>query len=301
MKPTTLTNALKQALRDQVITADQPGPVLRDFRTLLEFLGAEGVEAGGKYHVLPIKIIEELDGLLSRPLRLELKRPQIRSHPYIQGLNLLLRASGLARVRKSGAKARLVLDRAMLDQWNQLNYTEQYFQLLEAWLRLGRAEMVGERGSHRMELLWTCYYAWDVIPAKGFRLDPETASEDYVPGFYRDHYLLALMDLFGLLKVEHFPRLVTPWKPARPSSIAPFPSLVTPSSNSLLLMSRYPRRAQSSPPILPRRTTKTRKDRRWTCRVSGSGNRCSSLISRSGSETWSCPNRRPGKATSSFG
>jgi hypothetical protein len=47
MKESQLTRAQEQCLRDQVITADQPGPVLRDFRLLLEFLGPEGVEAGG--------------------------------------------------------------------------------------------------------------------------------------------------------------------------------------------------------------------------------------------------------------
>ena len=47
MVPETLTPAQEQCLRDQVITADQPGPVLHDFRVLLDFLGPEGVEAGG--------------------------------------------------------------------------------------------------------------------------------------------------------------------------------------------------------------------------------------------------------------
>jgi hypothetical protein len=55
MKETKLTRAQEQCLRDQVITADQPGPVLRDFRVLLEFLGLEGVEAGGKYNLLPMR------------------------------------------------------------------------------------------------------------------------------------------------------------------------------------------------------------------------------------------------------
>jgi hypothetical protein len=109
MKESQLIRAQEQCLRDQVITADQPGPVLRDFRLLLEFLGSEGVEAGGKYNLLPLKFIGELDRRLSRPLHLELKRPQLRSHPYLQGLNLLLRASGLSRVEGASAKAHLAV------------------------------------------------------------------------------------------------------------------------------------------------------------------------------------------------
>ena len=34
-----LTEAQERCLRDQIITQDKPGPVLHDFRVLLEFLG----------------------------------------------------------------------------------------------------------------------------------------------------------------------------------------------------------------------------------------------------------------------
>jgi hypothetical protein len=56
-----LTEAHEQALGDQVMTDDQPGAVLRDFEMLLDFLGAEGVDASGKYNLLPIKLISELE------------------------------------------------------------------------------------------------------------------------------------------------------------------------------------------------------------------------------------------------
>src|SRR5215211_4812113 len=114
MSPSSLTKAQEQALRTQVIDADHPGPVLRDFRTLLDYVGSREVPAGGKYNLLPIQAIGELDSRLTRPLRLELKRPQqLRSHPYLQGLQLLLRASGLSRVEGVGSKARLILDPEM--------------------------------------------------------------------------------------------------------------------------------------------------------------------------------------------
>jgi hypothetical protein len=214
MMESKLTRAQEQRLRDQVITADQPGPVLRDFRVLLEFLGLEGVEAGGKYNLLPLKFIGDLDRRLSRSLHLELKRPQLRSHPYLQGLNLLLRVSGLSRIEGAGAKARLVLDPAMLAQRDRLNPTEQYFNLMEAWLRFGRAEMVGERGSSWGDLLLPCLQTWKLLPEKGLRFDPEEPREVYLPGVDRNFYLLALMDLFGLLEVEQPPRPVMAWSPA---------------------------------------------------------------------------------------
>jgi Plasmid pRiA4b ORF-3-like protein len=209
-----LTKAQEQCLRDQAITNDQPGPVLRDFQVLLDFLGHEGVEASGKSNLLPMKFIEELDGRLSRPLHLDLKRPQLKSHPYLHGLNLLLRASGLSRVEGTGAKTSLVIDPEMRAQWDRLNPTEQYFNLLEAWLRFGRAEMVGERDKLWEDLLQTCLQAWRSIPEDGCRFDLARPQHIYIPGLYRDLYMLALMDLFGLMRVEIPRRPISPWCPA---------------------------------------------------------------------------------------
>ena len=210
-----LTTAQEQCLRDQVITADQPGPVLQDFGMLLDFLGPDGVESGGKYNLLPIKAIPALDERLSRPLHLNLKRPQIRSHPYLQGLNLLLRASGLTRVEGVGAKARLVIDPAMRMQWDQLNSTEQYFNLLEAWLLFGRSDMVGESGrSSDLPLLGACLQIWRYLRVHEQRSGssrPQGVPRGWIFG---ELYQLALMDMFGLVKVKLPPRSVTTWYPA---------------------------------------------------------------------------------------
>jgi hypothetical protein len=215
MQEYKLTSAQEKCLRDQSITDDQPGTVLRDFRMLLDFLGPEGVETGGKYNLLPMKFIDELDSRLSRPLVLRMKRPQIRSHPYLQGLNLLLRSSGLSRVEGIGNKSRLVLDPAMRTQWDGLNPTEQYFNLLEAWLRFGRAEMVGEESKGwGGDLLSECLPTWKYLPEKGSRFDLKRPQEAYLYGIGRSFYLLALMDLFGLLEVEQPRRPITSWSPA---------------------------------------------------------------------------------------
>ncbi len=209
-----LTKAQEQCLRDQIITADQPGSILRDFGMLLDFLRPGPVETAGKYNMLPIKFLGELDARLSRPLNLDLKRPQLRSHPYLQGLNLLLRASGLSRIEGSGAKARMALDPAMMTLWNGLNPTERYFNLLEAWLRLGRPEMVGEQGPSWGGLLLPVLEVWRYLPAKGRKFDLEKPQEIHLVGIYRGFYQLALMDLFGLLVIEQPSRPVTPWSPA---------------------------------------------------------------------------------------
>jgi hypothetical protein len=212
----TLSTDQEQLLRDQAIDLDRPGSVLRDFETLLGFVGEAGVKTAGKYHLLPMDAIATLDEQLVRPLRLKLERPQLRSHPYLQGLHLLLRASCLGRVQGTGAKARLVVDQDVLAGWRALNATEQYFTLLEAWLRFGRAEMVGERASGWSDsFLMSCITAWRYIPARGERFDPARPTEAHLFGIGRQFYLLALMDLFGLVEVEHPGAPVQPWCPAR--------------------------------------------------------------------------------------
>ena len=197
-----------------MISLDQPGTVLRDFHAILDQVGTKGVEAQGKYNLLPIKLIGELDRRLSRPLHLDLKRPQIRSHPYLQGLNLLLRASGLTRIEGTGARSRLVVDPEMMVQWQHLNPTEQYFNLLEAWLRFGRAEMVGERSGIWDEFLPICLQGWQALREQCRQFDLEKPQEIYIPGVGRQFFLLALMDLFGLVEVVHPTRPITPWAPA---------------------------------------------------------------------------------------
>src|SRR5262245_12653426 len=99
---------------------------------LLDYVGSHDLKVAGKYNLLPISVLGELDERLTRPLRLPLQRPQLRSHPYLQGLYLLLRATGLGRTEGAGARARLRIDAGLLAQWQQFNPTERYFTLLEA-------------------------------------------------------------------------------------------------------------------------------------------------------------------------
>jgi Plasmid pRiA4b ORF-3-like protein len=214
MRQEVFTKDHEQHLRDQVISDTEPGPVLRDFRMLLDFIGRDGIESGGKYNLLPLKFIGELNARLSQPLNLALKRPQLRSHPYLEGLNLLLRASGLVIVERANTKAKLVVDPSMRVQWNALNPVEQYFNLLEAWLRIGRGEMVGEGRRYQDPLLSQCLSVWRNLPREGSRFEDTKPDHVYISGSGGELYHVALMDLFGLLSVDH-PRTSTgTWKPA---------------------------------------------------------------------------------------
>lgn len=201
----------EQVLADQVIDAEHPGPILRDFDVVLQYVGTEGVKACGKYNLLPIDAIPILDERLTRPLRLKLTRPQLRSHPYLQGLHLLLRATGLTVVDGAGAKARLRIDPAMADSWQRLNPTEQYFTLLEAGLLHSKGEMIGEPGRWMDSPLLKCLEGWSSLPKAGKRFDLTKRYGFYF--MYQQIHLVALADLLGLFRVEHPKTAVVPWNP----------------------------------------------------------------------------------------
>src|SRR4051794_7800018 len=112
-----LTAEQERLLREQVFDGLQPGSVLHDFEALLDHVGTAGVTAGGKHNLLPLSAIQALDGRLARPMRLPLARPLLNSHPYLEGLHLLFRASGLGRVSGTGKKARLYVHGPTLEAW----------------------------------------------------------------------------------------------------------------------------------------------------------------------------------------
>jgi len=215
MKKLILSAAQEKLLREQVFDADHPGTLLRDFQTVLDFIGPGGVRVAAKSSMLLTDEVTELDGRLTRPLRLQLKRAMPSSHPYLQGLHLLLRATGLGRAEGSATSPRLTLDPAMMDLWTGLNATERYFTLLEAWLVVGRPEMVceGSRGWLGTTVM-DCLQLWHSIPAGGVTFNLEKPQEVFLPGIYRTFYHVALAGLFGLLEVEHPATAVMPWRPA---------------------------------------------------------------------------------------
>jgi hypothetical protein len=218
VKPTSEQEAL---LRAQVIDRDHPGSVVWDFEAVLDYVGTQGVKAGGKYNLLPIDAIKPLDAKLSRPLHLDLERPQLRSHPYLQGLHLLLRATGLAQVEGAGSKARLVVDAPSREAWDKLNLTEKYFTLLEAWLLVGTPEMIGERGWSEDGFLEEHLSRWDYLRREPF--DNERGRGDRLSlfGIRGFMFSFALMDLFGLVEIDFPQSSEKGWVPAG-ARVTPF-------------------------------------------------------------------------------
>jgi hypothetical protein len=198
------SSAHKRMLRELTITADRPGTILHDFEAMLSYLRAKPLRAT-RGHQLPLRVLPELNARLAHPIQLGLQRPVQKSFPHINGLYLLVRASGLVCVEHSSKKPLLVVDDEVYQSWAGLNPTERYCTLLETWLLRGSLEIIGEE-----RWGWApvpqAFYKWKDffwrVPAEGMPIAGDAAAEDlisYVPMWHN----LGLLELFGLLAVHH--------------------------------------------------------------------------------------------------
>ncbi len=200
-KPASLEKRYQDILRAQTITEDSPGTILKDFETLLDFIGPDGVEAGGKYHFLPLKLLPELNRRLSKQIELDLKRPQQKSYPYIHGLYLLLRASGLVVIQQRDNKIYLLLDEQGLASWHSLNPTERYFTLLESWIVRGNPSILGERGFDSSGGIQNWSRFFQRFEGQSLQVAGNRRAEfslNYTPTLCT----LALLEMFGFVKVR---------------------------------------------------------------------------------------------------
>ena len=195
-------------IESTVIAGDCPGSIVTDFEALMDFIGS-GVRSTGKYHLLPMARLNELDELMTTPLRPKLQRPQQRSFPHLNGLYLLLRATRIGVPDGTGkSSGKLVLDPFMCEQWKQFNPTEKYCNLLEAWLRLSSWQSVGLRGSGWLtDMAMYVRDVWQSVPPEGRRFSKkEQASRGFLYSLERST-TLALLELFGLMRVERGERV----------------------------------------------------------------------------------------------
>jgi hypothetical protein len=197
-----MTPEIEQILKQQTITEEEPGTVLRDFQTLLEFIGPEGLPTSGKNLLLPMAKLAELDEQMAFPLRPRMKRPQQIHYPHIHGLYLLLRASGLGIAQGFGKSGRLILNSPLSGQWQLLNPTERYFNLLEAWLCRSEPSMLGDRGGWRGDVTDFAMSLPRRVPLQGIQFRDEKAQKNFGMFRSRQSYQLALLELFGLVEVE---------------------------------------------------------------------------------------------------
>lgn len=191
----------RKILQAQTIDENQPGTILRDFTTLLEFIGDGGLKTTGKYYMLPQGKLNELNDRMSRPVKHRLKRPQQRSFPHLHGLFMILRASGMGVGKGVSPSGRLMIDEQMTANWLDMNPTERYFTLLESWLIQGTAGIIGERegwlGSSAGELI----EVWRRLEKR--RTVIPDARHNYVLYSTMRLVTAAMLELFGWVRLEY--------------------------------------------------------------------------------------------------
>jgi hypothetical protein len=185
-------------LTEQTLTETEPGTILHDFQALLDFVGNKGIPVSSKLQQFPAKAIIAFNDQLANPIQVDLKRPVQKSYPPVHGLYMLLRATGLGQLTSSGKKQVMRLNAEVLDSWNQLNLTEKYFTLLEAWLIRSHGEMLGNDRTGGMNEGSRCLQYW--------RMDKKTQTyktytdQDHL-NYFPEFHNLALMELFGFVQL----------------------------------------------------------------------------------------------------
>lgn len=196
------TPAQIESLNKQQFSDTEPGTLLKDFNSLLAFIGKTGIAVSEKTQLFALNTLADINRRLTHPLDVKLKRPVQKSFPYINGLYLLLRSSGLSYVVPDGKKTKLMLNEEALADWNKLTPAECYFSLLQAFYYRAQEEMIGERsGGFGSNCFTACllFFQADL----GEEIDVNSHRDNmyrlrFRPGLHN----LALMELFGFIDTE---------------------------------------------------------------------------------------------------
>ena len=178
-----------------------PGPILKDFQTLLDCLAQEGMPITARSQLPNLKCLRDFNETLSRPTRTNLKRPNQKHYVYAIALFWVARIMGFIQPHPS-RKNYVTAAQELLDTWGALTPQEQYFSLLAGWLHYADPDILGDRGFfpiHRcLDLFERLQEGKGLLKVRG--CDPKDASPslNYLPGLEN----LALLDGFGLLDVE---------------------------------------------------------------------------------------------------
>lgn len=200
-KQATLTMDQIHSLKNQTFTDSEPGTLLKDFSTLIDFIGSSGIPVSGINHLIAIKLLPQINQLMSYPLDVKLKRPQQKSFPHINALFLLLRASGLTQISIEKKETKLLLDNKVLTDWQSLNQTERYFALFNAWWLRGSAEIIGESRRDFSNGLYDSLSFFENKLSDGLSLKKNPHVFEYLR-YNPCLYNLALMELFGFIRIE---------------------------------------------------------------------------------------------------
>ncbi len=177
------------------------GKILEEFRLFIDFVKTYRVEVTEKNNTIKKNFLLELNKILTSKLHIELKQPNQRSFPHIDGLFLLSRALGLCIIEFYNGKFFLTIDEEILKQWQELSNTEKYYNLLIRWFANGHPEIIGSENSLAIETsILIKSYIEDVPDAKAE--DDKLSDSKIDTIIYRmNKYCMALFSMFDIMEL----------------------------------------------------------------------------------------------------
>jgi hypothetical protein len=193
---------MELSLSHAPITTRRPGTVLVDFDRFLTYVQNNSPLLIPKTNELPSRCVTELNDRLSNPLRLHRKTHHLDHYPHLQAFYALSRALGLLKINVDEQNRRiLTIDSDRLIQWQDLNPTEKYCNLLSTWLlRSGLFHTDHTAYSNHPYIIKTIVNFFLIHLQDKWVIDSHQPMDLTLHKVGWSH--LALLELFGLVNIQ---------------------------------------------------------------------------------------------------
>ena len=168
--------------------------IVENINRVIAYIQEHKVLATKEKHYFAIKHIKDLNAILLDPIDVFSTRPAQKTYPNINGIYLLLRTMGMLRFQVSKKEIVMRVNEELLENWQRLNPTEQYFTLLENWLLHSKPDEVIEVSRSNFPL-------GEVI--RFFTYGQNRSIERMIENlsFFPAYYNIALAKMFGFIEV----------------------------------------------------------------------------------------------------
>ena len=166
----------------------------------MEFVGPDGIVTQSENASLPSKLLPELNAKASPPIELSLKRPLLRDYPNLAGIFVLLRVMDLLQMKGN----RLAVCPAAWGGWRDMNFTEQYFTLLEALLFQAQSSVLGAKHNRLEEpqAFETSTFFWGQLSERWRQFDQYESIHVLGPQGQLSPWHLFAQQQLGLIEIR---------------------------------------------------------------------------------------------------
>lgn len=169
--------------------------IVEDINRVLYYIQNNKILATKGKQYFAIKHIKELNAILVDPIDVFSTRPAQKTYPNINGIYLILRTMGMLTFKVSKKETVMSVNEKLLKSWQSLNFTEQYFTLLENWLIHSKPRETIEGSCMSLPLA-------EVI--RFFTYGQNSSTERMIENlnFFPEYYNIALAKMFGFIELS---------------------------------------------------------------------------------------------------